>query len=195
MAFSPNLVHAEPSSACSLEQLSAQPQQKLASAGVFANAANRAGSLRFESAEMLRAAVRELEKRQNCSVSKCPGSGEIAFEVIPNKTLSTYSDYQSCAEFEAKTTTSRLKFSEQRFDTLESLAEWIGDFSQGKGTLGQELYRLCPGACSPRYFHSIRLSGGEFFALPTAVCGHARDKDDNQYQLRYSLSCGAAVSQ
>ena len=79
-----------------------------------------------------------------------------------------------------------LAFPEQRFGSPEQISSWFGDFSQGKGEEGKALYRQCDGSCSPSYTTSITKKDDAFVLLAKVVCGHARDKEDNLYELGYA---------
>ena len=61
-----------------------------------------------------------------------------------------------CIRDRVKTANQSFKFGPKLFATLAELNSWVGDFSQGKGTDGETLYKLCPRSCSPDYKYSIR---------------------------------------
>ena len=72
-----------------------------------------------------------------------------------------------------------------RSSSSAEFASLFNEFSQGKGKEGKELYRKCPGSCSPQYDNNLEIDRGSNAMKVTAsvVCGHARDKDDNTFML------------
>jgi hypothetical protein len=63
----------------------------------------------------------------------------------------------------------------------------VGLFTRGKGDDGEELYRLCDGQCSPHYLWVISRDADRLVVDAEVTCGHARDRDDNRYDLSYGL--------
>ena len=162
-----------------------------ATASAFSNVRKAEGSLRYESGKMLNEANAKLSQAaapsgfcpEGCEASKTP---RIVFSSVPKKYLSDYSDSKKCEDLLQKTKDNPIKFSDRKFSTQEEFNAWFGDFSQGKGTDGNELYKLCDGACSPRYTCFISQKDGHLNVDAEAICGTARDKNDNLYVLSYS---------
>lgn len=185
---------------CAAKVGKSDKKSALATASIFANATNRKGSLRFESAELLSSAVATLESKNNACTAPCAQSlpeGEIVLTTVPNKFLTDYDDREFCEQMLVKTANQSFKFGPKLFATLAELNSWVGDFSQGKGTDGETLYKLCPRSCSPDYKYSIRKdNSGRFLVSAESTCRHARDKDDNQYRLElFTLwKCSPATS-
>ena len=151
---------------------------------------NRSGSLKYESTAMIDKALSELGKAKEVEKSKCGEDElEIVFTSTPHRFLKDYAEHDVCENFLMKTKQTPLVFPEKSFESSGELSNWLGQFSQGKGSLGKELYRRCPGKCSPQFRYSIRKASDDISIKPTVVCGHARDKSDNMYALSYALSC------
>lgn len=177
---------------CSKELSATKSKPVLASASVFSNATNSRGSLRFESSVIVDKALESLLQFENCRDSHCGSLDLLAeFHSIPNSFLSNYSDYSTCQELQVETNSSPLKFPRQYFTSKQKLSEWISSFSQGKGPLGEKLYQQCPGKCSPQFKYFIGRSTKKFHVSTDVVCGHARDKSDNQYRLHYEIKCAS----
>lgn len=163
-----------------------------ATAGSFANIGNLKGSIRYESDRMLGAAVSQSSgskaAERACSDGCVPEIPPITvFRVVPAKFLEKYSDMKTCAKYYADTKASPIEYQARNFRGLESLSGWINDFSQGKGSDGEDLYEKCPGSCSPQYEYLIEKNGSGFRAGAMVICGPARDKWDNQYILSSAI--------
>lgn len=168
----------------------------LATASTIANTFGKDGSLKKESKRLLSAAVDAISGAQ-VPQDACPQScetneGPSAFlRSVPNKFLSSYSDQGECQTLDAQTKKEPLKYTNLKFQTLDELNNWFGDFSQGKGKEGADLYARCPGSCSPQYTNIVRKVDNYFSLEVEVICGPARDKGDNQYQLSagYRWNC------
>lgn len=163
----------------------------LASASVLSNAANRKGSLRFESSALLTEALTQLDSSEAAPCpAECPKrSGAVSLKTVPHAFLSDYSDAPLCAEHLAQTSAAPLLYENRSFANLEELNTWVGDFSQGKGTDGKDLYQRCPGDCSPQFEYEItKPTPAAISATARVICGPARDKADNQYDLHVLTS-------
>lgn len=149
----------------------------LASASTWDNIRNSENSIKFKIGSLIKKATE--------------GKGQATFTISskPNKFLSDYSDKEYCAKKEKETATEKLVFNSPELSSNDELNSWIGDFSQGKGKEGGDLYAKCDKSCSPSYEYKITFSSGTKYKVQALVgCGHARDKDDNQYGLK--LVCG-----
>ncbi|MCB0337738.1 MAG: hypothetical protein KDD62_15585, partial [Bdellovibrionales bacterium] len=70
---------------------------------------------------------------------------------------------------------------------VSGLQKWINRFSQGKNAAGIQLYKQCPGACSPQYEYLLQKLGTGFEVDAHVICGPARNKWDNRYSISYGL--------
>jgi hypothetical protein len=182
-------VQAESAPPCS------DPNQELlnssvtASAGVLANSLKRSGSVRRETQNIFEQTESKLKETSVCA-ERCPGKfiRTLSFNSVPNKSLSDYSDYDHCQQKLENTSESALVYSKDLDASFDELQTWISDFSQGKNQLGKELYKVCDKSCSPAPLYKIVLEKESFTVQAEVVCGHARDKGDNQYQLFYKLT-------
>jgi hypothetical protein len=152
-------------------------EKTTATAAAWANLKKAEGSLRIESERLLSSAAKIL------SLSTTAKSPTLIFESKPKKFLSDYSDRADC---EAKFKQSKAKpytFGSLTFQSVEEINTWFSSFSQGKGEEGIKLYQLCSGSCSPQYKLSLTKKGSAFAVATQVVCGPARDKNDNMYDL------------
>lgn len=170
----------------------------LGTASTWANLRGADGSLKAESKKLLDQATKERATIKP-PADACPTGCEVApnplliFSSVPNKLLKDYSDSATCEKLAAQTKTAPFRYDAKSFSSLDDLNAWFSDFSQGKGKDGNDLYEKCPGSCSPQYTNIIDLKGARFILTAQAVCGGARDKDDNQYRLSvaYRYQCKA----
>lgn len=184
--------------ACEEHSFELPMDKVLAEAGVLDNFFNREGSVRFEARRLLakaRKAVASATPADGFCPARCRPAKQpiVLFKSVPNR-LRDKKD-ESCHTLLDQTKERPISYQDLSFDSVDSLCDWIGDFSQGEGTEGEDLYARCAGACSPQY--SYRISNIERDALSVdaeVVCGHARDKNDDKYQLAYSFhwSCEPA---
>jgi hypothetical protein len=150
----------------------------LASASTWDNLRNSDKSIKFKISQLINTATN--------------GKSEENFTIqsIPNKILGSYTDKAYCETKLLETIDNKLLFTSPKFKSLDELNSWIGDFSQGKGADGAQLYQQCDKTCSPSYEYKISFRSEpktEYEVKALVICGHARDKDDNQYSL--SLTC------
>lgn len=120
---------------------------------------------------------------------------QIIFTSVPSSFRSGYSDEKECNRLAEQTKKSPLTFGTKSFGSMNELSEWISQFSQGKGAEGEQLYKQCPGSCSPQFHYEIRTGGG-VDVTPAVICGAARDKDENLYSIAVSveLQCSRSAS-
>lgn len=190
MIFQLNNAFAESGTTCSTIHKDIEVKSELASASFFPNARNSKGSIRYESAALLKMADEGLKKldkpndlcSSNCQLDQHP---EIVFKSIPNKFLMNYSGEDQCNSLLKKTTDNPLLFN-AHLSSLDQVDNWFADFSQGKGSDGQKLYDECPGSCSPQYSLIIGDESGNIILKADVICGPARDKHDDKYVLSYS---------
>ena len=146
----------------------------LASASTWDNLRNNENSIKFNIGKLIKSATEGKQKATFTIISK------------PNKLLTSYSDKKYCEVKEQETLIKKLTFSSPNLASTDDLNSWIADFSQGKGDAGEDLYAKCDKSCSPSYEYEISYSSTpkvNFKVLAKVICGHARDKDDNQYNL------------
>lgn len=177
---------------CSAVTKVIQMDSETATAGTFANWMNREGSVRFESRRMFEEAKAyylsgDLPANfcpSGCRVSPTP---KLIFRSVPNKFQSDYSDAKKCEAYFKQTKVRPLTYTRTLEPEVDELADWIGDFSQGEGDEGEEMYDDCDGSCSPQFFYDILLRQEMLEVTADVVCGPARDKDDNTYTIEYSF--------
>ncbi len=166
-------------------------KSSLGSAGTWANLRGSEGSLKAETQKLLTEGEKTLSGvpapanfcGEGCELAKQP---ILVFRSTPNKFLDDYGDAEDCKQRFAKTKQDPIRYNSQHFSSLEDLNSWFSDFSQGKGKEGGDLYQRCPGDCSPQYTNLITRDGAKYVLSSEVVCGPARDKSDNQYQLTSS---------
>ncbi|MBX7142871.1 MAG: hypothetical protein K1X79_00295 [Oligoflexia bacterium] len=157
----------------------------VATANFLPNVWKSKGSLAYESEKSLRLGSERLKSAD----SACHAS--LILSVVPNKTLESHEQNSICARLENKTSKSPLIYSAPDLLSLEAVSSWITKLSRGSGTAGNDLYRRCPGSCSPRYMHRISYTSEapeHFSVISEAICGQVRDKDDNRFQLKMDLT-------
>lgn len=178
---------------CSVSAGDVTLKSTLASAGTWANLRKTPESLAVQSRELLQFAL-DNEKTavapssgDSCSGQACSVDGQkpkIVFLTIPNKIRGdNYSDKSLCTKLESATRQKPLQFGERVYATLDELVSWFSEFSQGKGDDGKQLYKDCPGDCSPEYTVVVTKNSENYRVSTTVVCGYARDKTDDQYKL------------
>jgi hypothetical protein len=185
------LVKAEENEDCSSYVRDTKVESSLATASMLANARDKKGSIRFETKEMLNKAETNLTNAEkpaelcpsNCQLSDKP---KIVFESIPNHFLVAYDQREKCEKLQDKTEGNPFTYNDKEFETMQSLESWFSNFSQGKGKDGKDLYQKCSGQCSPQYKNIITSKDNKFILTAEVVCGHARDKTDNNYKISYS---------
>jgi hypothetical protein len=162
-----------------------------ATASLFANESNKPGSVRYESGAILQKAQAGIPNAEK-PADLCPAGCElvpkpvIVFKAIPQKFLTSYSDYAKCQALLEQTEKAPFEYDKQ-FGSMSEVQDWFSNFSRGKGTDGKDLYNRCSGQCSPQYEFFISDDGGGKLILDAdVVCGHARDKSNNMYNISYS---------
>jgi hypothetical protein len=159
-------------------------------ASLFANEGNKPGSIRYESGAILEKAdsgLSSAEKPAGLCPAGCvlPAKPVIVFRAVPTAFVTNYSDYDKCQKLLEETEKTPFEYNES-FSSMSEVESWFSDFSRGKGTDGQDLYKRCSGQCSPQYEFFITSDGGKLALDADVVCGHARDKSNNMYDISYS---------
>ncbi len=162
-------------------------QSTLASAGFFANLRNASHSVRAQTDRLLKDAQAEaqvLRANEGGCKRACPNPVvAVLFSSTPQKYLLDHEEASQCQTLLESTSKSPIIFENRRFASDDQAREWYEDLTQGDGVDGEDLYRRCPGACSPAYASQVYRDGDQFVVSTSIVCGHARDKDDGQYTL------------
>lgn len=184
-----------------LAQSSAQPcegyfkdipvRATVASAGFWANMQDRQGSLSYESNAIFHEAKAKSSLLQypgdfcsrGCSLAQ---TAVLHFKSIPHKVLTEYDDASHCESLRSTSTKKPYVYETTALRTIDELNAWIKELSQGDGEYGEDLYEKCDKSCSPRYEYTVqRMSDAprQYRVQATIICGGARDKDDDQYDL------------
>lgn len=176
---------------CSPLNVDIPVRSTLASASFFANIRNSDDSIRFRMDELLEqaktAARARYAQESSCRRDCTNALVAVIFSSAPNKTLADYDETATCQQLYDKTQKSPIVYNKRSFDSEEAAKEWYNDVTQGDGPDGEDLYEKCPGKCSPMYSSTAYEEGGKFIVTTSIVCGHARDKDDNQYRLNAAV--------
>jgi hypothetical protein len=163
----------------------------LASAGFFDNLRNSDDSIRFKMDELLSKSeaqgTQHVQPPSPCSQSCVRPVVAIVFSSVPNMTLPAYEDSHMCQKLLEETSKAPIVYSRRTFEAQEDADEWYNDLTQGEGVDGEDLYNRCPGSCSPAYSSLFYRVNNKLIVTTSIICGHARDKDDNQYRLSSSL--------
>jgi hypothetical protein len=186
---------AEPQSVCKNFSKEKAIGRVTASAGIFANFWGSEGSVSYESRhafDRIETLVSPLKNYENICPQKCRARSapSIYFRSTPLVVLGSYPDYAHCEKLYEQTSAHPLVYEVAGVDSLDSIARWIEKFSRGKGADGKDLYSRCDASCSPRYRYLItkQAAPDATYSLEAeVVCGHARDQEDNNYDLEYGL--------
>lgn len=169
---------------------------KTASADFLPNLFGSEGTIRYEFERMLTNADSMFliaEAPKNLCGLKCHAATQpaIVFSSKPRKFLKNYRGSEKCAELFEQSTLTPFRYSDLSFENVEDFLDWFEDFSQGRRTSGKDLYQRCGGACSPQYQTVLSKQNAEYSADISVICGHARDKLDNDYEVSvaYRWSC------
>ena len=177
---------------CALGGTELEVESREATADSWPNLRNSPGSLKFESNRLLTGAAKQVSSAVPASI-RCPVGckpaerATIKYQTIPAKFRSDNSDAERCRTLLEQTTKAPLRYKDRKFSTIDELATWFGDFSNGLGADGKDLYARCDGACSPQYHTTIRPILDGYVLDADVVCGAARDKGDNKYKLTLAL--------
>jgi hypothetical protein len=183
-------VFADESNKCSAAVKEIKMESTQATAGFLANEGNKPGSIRYESGAILEKAdsgLSSAEKPAGLCPAGCvlPAKPVIVFRAVPTAFVTNYSDYDKCQKLLEETEKTPFEYNES-FSSMSEVESWFSDFSRGKGTDGQDLYKRCSGQCSPQYEFFITNDAGKLALDADVVCGHARDKSNNMYDISYS---------
>jgi hypothetical protein len=165
---------------------------EVASAALLANVLNRPDSLRATSQRLFRDSagrIGDADEPIDLCPSHCelPGGPQVVFRSEPRHTLDDYDQLDKCEQMLDNTRDDPLLYEDRVFDSVGALTHWWREFARGKGSDGKDLFQRCDGRCSPRYTSVITQNGAQLVVDTEVVCGHARDRQDNQFDLAYSL--------
>lgn len=188
--FQTGIAFGQDANKCSSAVRDVRMESTQATASFFANEGNKPGSIRYESGAILEKADNGLASAQKpadlcpqgCTL---PDKPVIVFRAIPQKFLTSYSDYNKCQKLLEETEKTPFEYNKD-FSSMSEVESWFSDFSRGKGADGQNMYDRCSGQCSPQYEFFIADTNGKLALDADVVCGHARDKDNNMYDISYS---------
>ena len=163
----------------------------LASAGFFANLRKASNSISYLMDQLVTESstkATSLAQQETTCVKSCKDPVvAVVFSSAPHITLPDYDEASTCQQLYETTQKSPIVYAGRSFDSQEEAEEWYDDLTQGDGTDGEDLYAKCPGKCSPSYSSISYKHSGKIIVSTSIICGHARDKDDNQYRLTASL--------
>ena len=155
-------------------------RQATATAGAWSNMRNNEDSIKFLSNKLLAEAIENATQEHMI----------IVFTSIPTGFIDGKTDGNgvSCDQRQQETIISPIVYADRTFADSEKLMDWISNFSQGKGKDGRDLYNRCSGSCSPQYKYYIQQSkDGGFTVTAEVICGKARDKNEDLYELTVEL--------
>lgn len=164
-----------------------------ASAGFFSNLREAQDSLRYQTKGLLhegRIRAYHLRHKQYHASCRYPCSKPevgVRFISTPHKTLTHYTDAKRCNELEKTTSINPIVYSQREFTSEDAARSWYRKLSTGSGPDGRDLYRRCPGDCSPSYDTKAFWNDGKINLTTSIVCGPARDKRDGLYKLSLGL--------
>ena len=173
---------------CSAIQKTIVKDSVTASASTFANLRNRKGSVRYETHRIFTEA-KERGAAASKPTSLCPEGCSInslpmmQFSSVPKSFKQDYGEYGECQTYLEETRVHPLTYNKELELEQEDLEKWLGDFSQGSGPEGKDLYNRCPGSCSPQYSYDIHVLEEKLDVVAHVICGHARDKNENEYVI------------
>ena len=154
--------------------------QTLATASALGNLFSSSNSMAAKLDSLYKKGVEKLSETK-------PKSSQMMIVVVPNVRLKDYGQSQVCQTKLRQTTQNPLNFTPPDFKDAKQFSSWFADFSKGNGEQGERLYKLCPGQCSPAYRVIFSNPKEPIKTAVEVVCGHARDKSDNQYKMTLEL--------
>ena len=163
-------------------------RESVASAGLMMNIAEHPKSIRVVAQKLLTEAIDSpAPKSTNCPGCRAPSPPEIVYRVAPTAFLPSPQQPAMCLGLERATQNHPLAFPSREFDNVGALNAWISDFSQGRGSDGQQLYAQCGGDCSPRYTFLIAPGASGLKVGTQVICGLARDREVDDYRVSTAL--------
>lgn len=176
---------------CALPSHEIPIRTTLASAGFFANLRNAEHSINSRMDTLLSeaqaAAHKTAETRLPCPTACTKPAIAVVFTSTPNLQLQDYDEHSRCQRLYESTQISPIVYANRVFPSDRDAKKWYKELTQGNGPDGADLYERCPGKCSPSYSSIVYRKDEQYIVTASIVCGHARDKDDDQYRLTASL--------
>ena len=178
---------------CDSLRISVPLEQRIGSSSIFANLFGSEDSVKAQLKSMLDQAESAVSQAMppvalcpaHCSVGPTP---QLLFSATPRQFLDEYEDRERCDRHFEQTSRVPIAFRDRTFNNFRDLSKSFSSIARGSGEMGEELYRLCDGACSPRYRISVTLSPhGPYRSDIEVVCGPARDRDNSEYDLGTAL--------
>ena len=161
-------------------------------AGIWSNMMELEGSIANEAKKLLNWADKEFG-RSRVPADLCPShckpaaSPSIMFSSIPQKYRTNYDEEGQCLQMLEDMTKSPLVYEPGRFEATENVFDWFNNFSRGKGAEGEDFYIKCGGTCSGRIHTRLDPVDGGWGMITKVICGPARDKDDNKYDITVKI--------
>lgn len=164
-----------------------------ASAGFLSNLRHAERSIRNQTDKLLNEGrirahhLLHIPKMDSCSMPCSHALVSMRFVSRPHKTLTDYAESNICKTLLRTTTNTPIVYRERTFESEDAARLWYKSLTLGDGADGKDLYRRCPGSCSPSYETQIYSKENKLHLTTTVICGHARDKSDDTYDLSLSL--------
>lgn len=191
LGLGPTEVVSQAPALCSQVRKDIQIRSIQASASVWSNFRRSSGSISYESNEIFEMA-KSASETMTQPPSFCPDGckvnekAQLFFRSAPHKVKEDDEDRSYCQNLQKVTEKDPIRYQTLDLHTVDDLNDWIGDLSQGKGDNGEDLYKKCDRSCSPRFEYTVARRGDSpdnYLVRASIVCGEARDKDDNMYDL------------
>ena len=147
----------------------------LASAGIYDNLTSKSNSIKVVTKTLLDQAE-----------SKVGSENKIKFTAQPNVFLKEYANKEYCLGKLAETQKKPIVFY-QSFPDLNGFSEYFSKLATGKNDDGDTMYEECPKDCSFNFTIDLKKDTNRYKSEIKAICGEARDKDDNQYLLAVAV--------
>jgi hypothetical protein len=164
-----------------------------ASAGFFSNLRHAERSILNQTDKLLNEGrirahhLLHTPKIDSCTMPCSHALVSMRFVSRPHKTLTEYSESKICKTLLRTTTSTPIVYRGRTFESEDDARSWYKALTLGDGADGKDLYRRCPGSCSPSYETHIYRKENKLHLTTTVICGHARDKADDTYDLSLSL--------
>jgi len=164
----------------------------VASAAILPNVLKTARSIRSESSRLLSEASSEIRLAtppagvcpSTCAPADAP---QVFFRSMPTTFRQDYAQQDHCERLFEETSRQPMTFRGREFESIDKVADWVEDLAMGRGEDGKALYEHCTNGCSPRYYWTISRNGSGLRVDTEVICGPARDRGDNEFELSYSL--------
>lgn len=160
------------------------------------NLAEHPTSIRAVAKKLLSAAVVSTTAAQGapcvgaCSSAAAP---TILFRVTPAAYLPMAQQQVLCHQMVRQTQVRPLHYGPRTFPNVAAFDAWLMEFSQGRGRDGRLLYQQCGGDCDPSFTFSVKSEAQSLEVDAAVLCGYARDREINNYQLSTALLAGCSA--